>query len=85
VLGNKLCKFGTGFFLAGKAQNVAVLVVQRGFAPLLSVFPLHAKACGKKAPLLSVFPLHAKACGKKATQLGGKKTSQMQRLFSSAA
>jgi hypothetical protein len=68
VLGNKLCKFGTGFFSAGKAQNVAVLVVQRGFAPLLSVFPLHAKACGKKA-----------------TQPGGKKTSQMQRLFSITA
>jgi hypothetical protein len=37
------------FFSADKAQNVAVLVVQRGFAPPLSVFPLHAKACGKKA------------------------------------
>jgi hypothetical protein len=49
VVINKVDKFGAGFFLADKAQNVAVLVVRRGFAPPLSVFPLHAKACGKKA------------------------------------
>ncbi|MDR3363689.1 MAG: hypothetical protein LBS91_01880, partial [Clostridiales Family XIII bacterium] len=32
VVKNKVDKFGAGFFSADKAQNVAVLVVRRGFA-----------------------------------------------------
>jgi hypothetical protein len=32
VVRNKVDKFGAGFFSADKAQNVAVPVVQRGFA-----------------------------------------------------